>query len=76
LPPAVLRPAETLLRWGAVDGAAALGLASGRLEVGERFDALAWDVPRKDLAATEWLDRWLFAQPRTPPDRVYVAGEA
>jgi formimidoylglutamate deiminase len=83
MPPAVLRPAETLLRWGAVDGAAALGLQSGRLEVGERFDALAWDVPRKDLAATdnalaatEWLDRWLFAQPRTPPDRVYVAGEA
>ena len=74
VPPKVLRPAQTLIRWGAVDGAAALGLSSGRLAVGERFDALAWNGVSPSVPASEWLDRWLFAVPRRSPDAVYVAG--
>lgn len=66
-----LRPARTLLRWGAQDGAAANGLRSGRLCVGERFDALA--LPSQGLAPDEALDHWLFVRPTSPASQVWTA---
>lgn len=71
----LLRPADTLLAAGGRVGAQALGLRSGRLMVGERFDALRWDADPADLDdAARFVDRWLFAIPRRWPDEVFVAG--
>ncbi|MFT6628908.1 MAG: formimidoylglutamate deiminase [Flavobacteriales bacterium] len=75
----VLRPAQTLLRWGAECGARANGLASGRLVAGERFDALALSASTPVASEQDaWfvVERWLFNVPRNWPIAVYVGGEA
>ena len=67
-----LRPADALMRWGAEVGAAANGLGSGRLAVGERFDALELPLVSADPASS--LDHWLFARPTPGPARVWTEG--
>ncbi len=72
----VLRPAQTLLRWGSEVGARALGVASGRIEPGRRGDLVALSVPVSGDEGWAPLERWLFSTPARDIAQVWVDGVA